>query len=204
MKKLFLLTLLFIILIFSGCLSGGHITRIESDVSEEYLDNKFGDAYDFGIEEVYKGDVKDLLEIYRKSIIDDKDLSEAEKEESIASLKKIEPQNYQYLSFNFTTRSPFLKSEIDFQFELYDEDGNDILETLYYLPYKKTVTYYNSGYGYATHSYESYVYIWLIKSKVPFTTQYFPEEETYIYLVMTFPNGQKRKYQVKPFKDDIK
>ena len=192
-KILFLLQI--VLLFFTGCLTI-NIERVENTVDEEYFDKKFGDTFQFGLGEIAAYEIKELLDLNRRSIVEDKDLTDQEKELRISEINEFELHDYKYFNFGFNSATPFFGSEIDFRFKLYDSKNNDLLENVFYFPYKtKHTTYYS---GYAVSSYTRYNHVWLIKANKPITTEYISEEEAPVYLEVEFPNGQMRSYSVKP------
>ena len=126
----------------------------------------------------------------RRAVVEDKDYSEKEKKEIIDKVEKYEYKKNQFFSYTMAYDRPFLDDELNIKFQLVNSKNEDLIDDLSLFRIKH---YIISNYGTRI----SYNYTWIIVSKIPITRKVLDKSSLPIQLILTFPNGKKRIYDVR-------
>lgn len=126
----------------------------------------------------------------KESIINDKEMNEAQKESTLNDLDaKAAWVDNGYLVYHLRLFEPKLLKMQDFRFAMTDADGHDVLQQVFTL---RNNEYVVSG----PSPYTIYNYFWVLKFAKPFTKKNYPGKSYPCRVI--YPNGEDVVFEIYP------
>ncbi|HOO70728.1 MAG TPA: hypothetical protein PK926_03125 [Spirochaetota bacterium] len=126
----------------------------------------------------------------RRSIVEDSELNETEKNRLLKSVDNLEFYDNKYVYFTMAYNMPFTDAELNFSFKLADAEGNNLLKKATLVKIKQYIIY-----SYGTQI--SYNYTWIVEAKKPMIDTYVSKEQQPLEFTVQFPDRRKRLYNIK-------
>ena len=187
-KKIFI-SLMIIIFLISNLYSLIIIKKTD-ELDKKYLEDTYGEWYDFSAEQMLKGEFDEFMRLTKTGIIQDNSLSDDEKEKQINQLKELEFKRFKFIFFHMKTLLPVIGKYLNLKFRLTDVNGNDLIKDIKSFSFK-LVWVSNAGSG------EYYNYIWVIETNTTLDRKNISKDQKPILLEIEFPNGQKKIFEAK-------
>ncbi|HNW30857.1 MAG TPA: hypothetical protein PKN50_20435 [Spirochaetota bacterium] len=162
--------------------------RLMSDrVTPAYIESQYKYATIYCWELDY-GYLENYREITRRGIIESRIIPEAEKKKLLKKLEAFAYENNRFYCFQIKAWEPYLDEKIQFRFMARDGQNRNVLEDVFPAQIK---TRYYFRYG---GSYDTWDYLWLIKTAKPIVSKNFSKDERPVLLTVVFPGGMERVY----------
>jgi len=151
----FTLPILFSFFFLNSCLTINYFgfTRVVNEISDEYLVEEYGEGTVLRTKFLMKYEFESYIHGIKEAVVNNKDLSEDEKEQLLEQIDSIKYSQRQFLAFILQTDISQLGKKLDFSFSLEDSSGNNPIKNMYALHQK---VYYGS------YFYNNY--IWIIET----------------------------------------